>query len=70
MDVTPIANLATAMSQTKLDGEAQMTVLKKAINLESAGAMQLIQSAVQSTAQVAAASSNPPNLGNSVDTFA
>jgi hypothetical protein len=72
MDVTSsIANLATSMSQAKTMGEAQMTVLNKALDIETASAAQLIQSAVQSSAQVAAAqTNNPPHLGNRVNTFA
>ena len=42
----------------------QLAVLKKAIDIEAQGAMQLVQAAVQATP------TNPPNLGNSVDVFA
>lgn len=72
MDVTSsIANLATGLSQAKTMGDAQMTVLKKTLDIEAAGAAQLVQSAVQSSAQVAAVqANNPPHLGNRVNTFA
>lgn len=73
MDVTSsIANLATSMSQAKTMGDTQMKVLNKALDIETASAAQLIQSAVQSTAQVTAAAqaNNPPHLGNRVNTFA
>jgi hypothetical protein len=43
-----------------------MTVLKKALDLQAQGAAQLVQAAVQSMQTI----SNPPNLGNQVDTFA
>ncbi len=66
MDVTGIAALATDMSQTRLASEVQMAVLKKAMNIESQGALQLIQAA----SQVISGANNPPNLGNSVDSFA
>lgn len=66
MDVTAIASLATSMSQTRTTNDVQMAVLKKAMDIEAQGALQLVQAASQSVA----ASGNPPHLGNSVDTFA
>lgn len=67
MDVTGVAALATAMSQERAANAVQMAVLKKAMDIESQGALQLIQAASQ---VVSGASNNPPHLGNSVDTFA
>lgn len=64
MDVSSIAALATENSQNQTAQAVQMAVLKKAIALQGSGAIQLIQAATQSTP------TNPPNLGNSVDTFA
>jgi hypothetical protein len=63
MDVTALASLATNVSQAKTGDAIQLAVLKKAMDLESQGAQQLVQAATQTTA------SNPPNLGNSVDLF-
>lgn len=64
MDVTALASLATEMSQLQTANAVQLAVLKKAMALRSEGAMELIQAALQATA------TNPPHLGNVVDTFA
>lgn len=64
MDAVSIATLASDMSQTRTQNAVQLAVLKKAIDIEAQGAMQLVQAAVQATP------TNPPNLGNSVDVFA
>lgn len=64
MDAVSIATLASDMSQTRTQNAVQLAVLKKAIDIEAQGAMQLVQAAVQATP------TNPPNLGNRVDVFA
>ena len=64
MDTIGIAALASHMSQTRIQGAVQLAVLKKAMDIEAQGAMQLLEAAVQ------AMPSNPPNLGNQVDVFA
>ena len=64
MDTIGIAALASDMSQTGIQGAVQLAVLKKAMDIEAQGAMQLLEAAVQ------AMPSNPPNLGNQVDVFA
>ncbi len=56
MDTTAIASMATEMMTQRTMQAAQIAVLKKAMDLEGAGALQLVQ-----------AVSNPPHLGNSVD---
>lgn len=66
MDVSAIASLATDMAQTRINAEAQVAVLKKAMELQGQGALQLVQAATQAPQAV----SNPPHLGNQVDTFA
>ena len=66
MDVSSIASLATQISEQKTAAAMQVAVLKLAMNTEAQGAAQLVQMATESMA----ATSNPPNLGNSVDTFA
>ncbi len=66
MDVSAIAALATDMAQTSTVAEAQIAVLKKAMALEGQGALQLLQVADQALQAV----SNPPHLGNQIDTFA
>lgn len=64
MDVTTIAAMATQLSQTKTANEVQNAVFRKVLDLNEQGAMQLINAAAQ------AGRTNPPNLGNQVDTFA
>jgi len=64
MDVNAIASVATQMSQLKTTQEAQIAVLKKAMDMQGQSALQLVQAATQPSA------GNPPNLGNNVNTFA
>ena len=64
MDVSSIAALATGMSQARTGEAVQIAVLKKAIDIQAEGAMQLLEAVSQ------VIPSNPPNLGNRVDTFA
>ncbi len=66
MDTAAIASLATAMSQTRTGEALQVAVLKKALDVEANGALQLLAAA----AQVSQAVSSPPHLGNGVDTYA
>ena len=63
MDVSSIASTATALSQQKTANDVQMSVFKKALDLSSQEAQALI-------AAIPQPGSNPPNLGNSVDTYA
>ncbi|MBI4984399.1 MAG: YjfB family protein [Rhodocyclales bacterium] len=63
MDTAAIASLATDMSQARTAEAVQITVLRKALDVQAQGALQLLE-AVQLPAN------NPPHLGNSVDTFA
>ena len=64
MDVSEIAATATATSQARTADAVQLAVLKKALDIQAQGAMQLVQAASQ------VIPNNPPNLGNRVDTFA
>jgi hypothetical protein len=63
MDVTDIANTATAMSQQKLGNDVQISVLKKAMDIDAQSAAALIAAIPQPP-------SNPPHMGNSVYTYA
>jgi hypothetical protein len=65
MDVTAIARLSTALSETRLSQEVGTTVLKKALDLAASGAAALIASV-----PAPASSRLPAHLGNSVDTTA
>jgi len=63
MDTAAIASLATEMATTRTQQVAQIAVLKKAMELQGQGAIQLLMAATQ-------AYNNPPHLGNRIDTFA
>jgi len=63
MDVSGIASVATEMSQARTADAVQLAVLKKAMDIQAQGALQLIQSASQ------VIGNNPSNLGNKVNTF-
>jgi hypothetical protein len=65
MDVSAIASLATEMSQARTSDAVQMAVLKKALDMQGQGALQLLEAALQSVP-----ANNPPHLGNRIDTFA
>jgi hypothetical protein len=60
MDVSAIVGASSILTQQQTAMQASMLVLKKAIDLEAANALQLLQTLPQ-------AASNPTNLGNSVD---
>lgn len=63
MDTLGIAALATQLATTTTQQAAQVAVLKKAMELQGQGAIQLLMAATQTY-------NNPPHLGNSVDVFA
>ena len=64
MDVSGIVSAATDMTLSRTADAVQLSVLKKAMDIEAQGALKLIQSVSQ------VISNNPPNLGNGVNTFA
>lgn len=64
MDITGIAAASIARSTAQFVDAVQLAVLKKALQLEGQGALQLVQAATQ------VVSSNPPSVGGNVDTFA
>lgn len=61
---TGLATLATAMSQTKLEGAVDVAVLKKAIDIQKESAAQLIQSLPTPTAAL------PDGVGGQINTTA
>lgn len=65
MDTLAIVSLATQMSQVRTADAIQMAVLRKAMDVQAQTAEQLLQAVVQSGQAV-----NPPQLGNTIDTFA
>lgn len=64
MDVSSIAALATDMATTRTQQAAQIAVLKKAMEMEGQGAMQLVQAAAQVSSNISA------SAGQGIDTFA
>lgn len=64
MDTTAIASLATEMATTRTQQAAQLAVLKKAMDLQGQGAIQLLMAATQQTYN------NPAHLGNNIDILA
>ncbi len=62
MDVSSIGSLSSALSQAKTGDAVSTLVLKKAMDIQAQSAMQLL-----AALPPVAGSSNPPNLGNSID---
>ena len=60
MDVSSIGSLSSALSPAQTGDDASMLVMKKVIDIQAQSVLQLLQALPQ-------VSSNPPNLGNSVD---
>ncbi len=60
MDVSSVASLSTALSQSQVGDAVGITVLKKALDMQAQTASQLLEA-------LPTAPSNPPHLGNSVD---
>lgn len=63
MDAVNIAALASNLSQTRTDAAIQTAVLKKAIEAQEQGALQLLEALPQ-------ISNNPAHLGQNLDTYA
>ena len=64
MDTSGIATLATSMSQARTSEAVQLSVLKKAMDINTQNGLQLVQNASKVVAN------NPPHLGNLIDTTA
>lgn len=60
MDISSVGSLTTALTQTQNGDAVSTLVLKKAIDIQEQGALQLLQALPQ-------VANNPPNLGNSID---
>lgn len=61
MDTASVGSLSTALSMAQNGDAVGTLMLKKALKMQEQSAMQLIQALPQPS------TSNPPNLGNSVD---
>jgi len=66
MDVGNIASLATAMSSAKTDQEISTSVLKKAMDINAAGALALIEALPENPS----VQSLPQHLGQNINTTA
>jgi hypothetical protein len=64
MDTSAIASLAIEMATVRTEQAAQLAVLKKAMELQGQGAIQLLMAATQQTYN------NPQHLGNQIDIYA
>ena len=60
MDVSSLGGLSAALSPVEVKDAANPLVFKKALDIQAQNAAQLLEALPQ-------VSSNPPNLGNSVD---
>ncbi len=60
MDIGAVGSLNSALSQAPTGDAVALLVMKKAIDAQAQSALQLLQALPPVT-------SNPPNLGNSVD---
>lgn len=65
MDVSSLASFATQLSQSRVQQQAQISVLKSAQEMASAGALQLLESVSQS-APPSPTSANA-NVGSQID---
>lgn len=64
MNILGISSLASNVSQSSNADAIQLAVMKKAMDINAQSALQLIQVASN------VIPSNPPHLGNKIDTFA
>ena len=64
MDISSVSSITTAASQAQTGEAVSIAVLRKAIDLQAQGALQLIDALPQPT------TNNPPHLGQGVNTFA
>ncbi|HSG21817.1 MAG TPA: YjfB family protein [Azonexus sp.] len=62
MDVSSIGSLSSALSQANTSDAVSTLVLKKAMDIQAQSATQLL-----AALPPIPSSSNPPNLGNSID---
>lgn len=63
MDINSIGHVPAALSQANTGDAIAITVLKKALDIQAQGALQLIQALPQPVP------SGTPNLGNKVNTY-
>lgn len=61
MDASGIGSLSTALTQSKVNDEISVRLLKKSMEIEAQSALQLVQALPRTS------SGNPPHLGQNVD---
>jgi len=66
MDVTGIANVATTMAEANTNQAVSIAVLKKAMDLNAAGALALIEAIPDTQPK----QNLPPHLGQNINTTA
>ena len=64
VSLSAVSSAVTGLSQAQTGDAVQIAVLKKALDIQAQGAMQLVQAAAQTVPN------NPPHLGNTVNEFA
>lgn len=62
MDIGAVASASSALASSKTGDAVGIAMLKKALDIEAQNAAQLIEALPQQY-------NNPPNVGQSVDTF-
>lgn len=60
MDVASVSGQSATLTPTQLSAAVSTAVLRKAIDIQAEGALQLLQA-------LPPVASNPPNLGNTID---
>lgn len=60
MGITSVSGQASTLTPTQLSEAVSTAVLRKAIDIQAQGALQLLQA-------LPPVASNPPNLGNNID---
>ena len=60
MEIASTSGHSSAMTQAQLSEAVSIAVLRKAIDIQAQGALQLLQALPQ-------VANNPPNLGNNID---
>lgn len=60
MGITSVSGQPSTLTPTQLSEAVSTAVLRKAIDIQAQGALQLLQALPQ-------VASNPPNLGNNID---
>jgi hypothetical protein len=66
MDISSVASAVSNSNSAKLASDVSIKMLNKALDFQESSALQLLEA----IPELSAVTSNPPNLGNSVDVMA